>query len=234
VVDAAANLRLSVIVPALNEAAGIADTLQPLQGLRRRGHEVIVVDGASRDATVRVSAPLADRVLDSRRGRAAQMNTGAQAATGTVLWFLHADTRPPADADRIILPALQAGGGIWGHFDVAMGGPWPLRVVAWLMNRRARISRIATGDQGMFVTRQAFRQVGGFAALPLMEDIVLSRDLRRLGRPLVLRPALQTSTRRWQKHGIVSTILSMWLLRFAFFLGVSPERLAAHYPGHDT
>lgn len=233
--DAANNVRLSVIVPALNEAAGIADTLQPLQALRRRGHEVIVVDGGSHDATVRVATLLADRVLDSRRGRATQMNAGAQAASGTVLWFLHADTRPPADADRIILSALAAGSGReWGHFDVDLGGPWLLRMVGWLMNRRARISRIATGDQGLFVTRRAFRQAGGFAPVALMEDIVLSRALRRIGRPLVLRPALQPSTRRWEKHGVIPTILAMWLLRFAFFIGVSPERLITYYPGHDT
>jgi len=234
VADVAEHVRLSVIIPALNEATGIADTLQPLQTLRTRGHEIIVVDGGSHDATVRVATGLADRVLDSQRGRAAQMNASAHAASGTVFWFLHADTRPPADADRLILAALAASGREWGHFDVALDGTWLLRVVAWLMNRRARISRIATGDQGLFVTRRAFRQAGGFAAVALMEDIVISRALRRSGRPLVLRPALHPSTRRWEKHGVIPTILAMWLLRCAFFIGVSPERLATYYPGHDA
>jgi rSAM/selenodomain-associated transferase 2 len=235
VADAAETTgRLSVIVPALNEAAGITATLQRLQTLRNRGHEVIVVDGASTDATVELAKPLADRVICCTRGRAAQMHTGADAATGSVFWFLHADTLPPVDADRIILPALRVQGREWGRFDVELGGNGLLHLVAWLMNVRSRLSGIATGDQGIFVTRNAYRQVGGFAPIPLMEDIAICRSLKRISRPVTLRNRVHTSNRRWQRHGIVATVLTMWLLRLGYFIGVKPDRLAAFYTAHNA
>lgn len=233
-VDAAATDRLSVIVPALNEAAGITATLQRLQTLRSRGYEVIVVDGASTDATVELATPLADRVICSARGRAAQMHTGAGAATGSVLWFLHADTLPPEDADRIVLPALRAAGREWGRFDVELGGNASLRIVARLVNLRSRLSGIATGDQGIFVTRDAYWLVGGFAQIPLMEDIAICRSLKRISRPVALRDRVHTSNRRWQRHGIVATVLTMWLLRLGYLIGVKPDRLAAFYTAHDA
>ncbi len=228
-------MRLSIIVPALDEAAGIAATLERLRPLRAVGHEVLVVDGGSSDATAAVAAPLADRVLEAPRGRASQMNAGAGAATGEVLVFLHADTRLPEGADRLILDGLAARGRLWGRFDVRIEGTHPLLgVVAWLMNRRSRWTGIATGDQAIFVRRDAFAAVGGFPPLALMEDVALSARLKRLGRPLCLRARVVTSGRRWERHGVVRTILLMWWLRLRYFLGDSPERLAQVYYGART
>jgi rSAM/selenodomain-associated transferase 2 len=226
---------LSIIVPVLNEEAGIATMLQDLSGLRARGAEVIVVDGGSRDRTVALARPLCDRLIAAPRGRAAQMNAGAGVARGDVLLFLHADTSLPADADRLVREGLAASGRassrrIWGRFDVRIEGRHPLLpLVAAMMNLRSRATGIATGDQAIFVDRGAFAVVGGFPDIALMEDIVLSRRLKRLGRPLCLKARALTSARRWEKHGVVRTILTMWRLRLAFFLGAEPARLAASY-----
>ncbi len=221
---------LSVVMPALDEAAGIANALAPLQPLRGRGCEILVVDGGSRDATVALATPLCDRVLSSPRGRAIQMNTGAAAARGSVLLFLHADTRLPEAADGLIRQALDGGARSWGRFDVSIAGRAAmLPVVAAMMNLRSRITGIATGDQAMFVTRAAFEAVGGFPPIALMEDIALSRALRRLGRPANLAARVVTSGRRWDENGAWRTILLMWRLRAAFFLGANPDTLSKQY-----
>jgi len=222
---------LSIIIPVLNEAAEIADTLAALAPLRACGVETIVVDGESRDRTVALARPLADTVIESARGRAVQMNAGAAAAKpGNVLLFLHADTRLPAEADRLVLDGLARSGRQWGRFDVRISGRHPLlRVVARLMNIRSRLTGVATGDQAIFVTRDLFDAVGGFPDIPLMEDVALSRALRRSGTPLCLRPRALTSGRRWEKEGVVRTIVLMWRLRFAYSLGAEPARLARRY-----
>jgi len=232
--DAAAETRqLSVIIPALNEAAAITATLQVLQPLRARGHQVIVVDGGSSDQTVELSRPLADGVLQARAGRATQMRAGVADASGSVLWFLHADTIAPPHADRLILEALRHAPAGWGRFDVQLSqSRLLLRCVAWMMNRRSRLSGIATGDHGLFVTRRRYDDAGGFPDIPLMEDVALSRALRRYGRPACIRQPLLSSPRRWLRHGVLLTILRMWVLRLAYFLGVNPERLAAYYASH--
>ncbi|SCZ58381.1 TIGR04283 family arsenosugar biosynthesis glycosyltransferase [Thiohalomonas denitrificans] len=218
---------LSIIIPALNEAESIAQTLQPLQGMRERGCEVIVADGGSSDATVEMARSLADRVMASGRGRARQMNAGAATASGEVLWFLHADTRVPEEADREIAQA----GSSWGRFAVKLSGRHPLLgLVAFLMNRRSCLTGIATGDQGIFVRRSLFEAIGGFPDQPLMEDIALSRLLKRTaGRPACLNTRLITSSRRWEQNGILRTIGLMWWLRFAYAMGASPARLARLY-----
>lgn len=218
------------MVPALDEAAGIAATLEPLAPLRAAGHEVIVVDGGSTDETAAVAARFADRVLVAPRGRASQMNAGANAAAGEVLLFLHADTRLPDNAARLVLDALAASPRAWGRFDVRIEGRHRLlRVVAWLMNRRSRWTGIATGDQAIFVRRGAFEAVGGFPAQPLMEDVELSARLKRVSPPVCLDGPAVTSGRRWESHGVVRTILLMWWLRLRYFLGTPPERLARRY-----
>jgi rSAM/selenodomain-associated transferase 2 len=222
--------RLSVIVPVLNEADGIADALAPLAPLRQRGAEVIVADGGSRDNTVAQATPLANRVIVAPRGRAAQMNAGAAAATGDVLLFLHADTQLPPNADTMITQGLTQSGRVWGRFDVRIDGKHGLLpVVAAMMNARSRLTGIATGDQAMFVAREAFRRVDGFPAIPLMEDLVLSKRLKRLGPPLCLHARVTTSGRRWERHGVVRTILLMWRLRVAFWRGADPADLARQY-----
>ena len=222
--------RLSVIIPALNEAAGIGTTLAALAQMRERGAEVIVVDGGSSDDTIARAQPLADRVLAAPRGRAAQMNAGAAAATGDVLLFLHADSRLPADADRLILAAVGATAEAWGRFDVAIEGRHPLLpVIAWFMNRRSRLTGIATGDQGLFVTRALFAAAGGYPPIALMEDVALSQALRARGAPRCLRERIVTSGRRWERHGVWRTMALMWRLRWAYWRGADPALLARRY-----
>ncbi len=221
---------LSIIIPVLNEAAAIGDALAALAPCRARGVEVVVVDGGSRDGTAAIAHPLADHLLSAPRGRGSQMNAGATVAKGEVLLFLHADTRLPPDAERLVLMGLQASKRAWGRFDVTIAGRSPLlRLVAAMMNLRSRLTGIATGDHAMFVTREAFAQAGGFPDIPLMEDIVLSRRLKRIGRPACLPARVVTSGRRWDQHGIVRTTVMMWRLRLAFFLGAEPARLARRY-----
>ena len=221
--------RLSVVVPVLDEAAGITSALRALMPLRARGHEVIVVDGGSADASVELARPLADRVLAAPRGRAAQMNAGAAAATGEALLFLHADTVLPEAADALVLAALQRRP--WGRFDVHIASRRRmLGVVGALMNLRSRLSGIATGDQAMFVRRADFEAVGGFPAIALMEDVALSAALRRAcGWPACLPARVSTSARRWEQRGVWSTILLMWRLRMLYFLGAEPASLARRY-----
>lgn len=221
--------RLSIVLPALNEAAGITATLQALAPLRAAGHEVIVVDGGSTDGTAALAAPLASRVVASERGRARQMNAGAAVATGELLLFLHADTRLPPGADAAITTALQRGAR-WGRFDVHIEGRsrW-LPVVARLMNWRSRLTGIATGDQALFIETALFRELGGYAPLPLMEDIELCKRLRRVSRPACLHARVTTSGRRWDTRGAWPTIWLMWTLRWRYWRGTPAEELARAY-----
>jgi rSAM/selenodomain-associated transferase 2 len=225
---------LSIIVPVLDEASSIEATLAAVQPLRLRGIEVVVVDGGSRDATRALARPLADRVIDAPRGRASQMNAGARAAGGAVLLFLHADTVLPEGAADIGR-RLDASGREWGRFDLAIARADPLlALVAQLMNARSRLTGIATGDQAMFVRRAAFEAVGGFPEIPLMEDVALSKKLKRRSAPLCLRERVLTSGRRWERHGTLRTILLMWGLRLAYALGADPHRLARRYDVERT
>ena len=221
---------LSVIIPALDEAVGIEETLRILAPVRARGCEVVVADGGSTDGTPVIAAPLADRVIAAPPGRARQMNAGARAARGTILLFLHADTRLPINADRRVQEELVGSARAWGRFDVRLSGAHPaLRMVERAISLRSRITGIATGDQAIFVRRELFERVGGFPELPLMEDIALCRLLKRIGPPLCLRDAVVTSSRRWETYGIGRTILLMWRLRLAYYLGADPAHLAARY-----
>lgn len=222
--------RISIIIPTLDEASGIVALLQSLEPVRAGGGDILVVDGGSRDATRDLARPFADRVLTAPRGRAAQMNAGAAAAQGDVLVFLHADTRAPAET-LIRLPALLATSGrCWGRFDVLIDGRHPLLpVVAWAMNQRSRLTGIATGDQTLFIDAATFARIGGFPRIALMEDIALSKRLKREGPPLCLRDRVITSGRRWESRGVLRTILHMWTLRLAYAFGSSPQRLAQRY-----
>ena len=227
------NHRLSIIIPTFNEAANLESILSALMPMQARGAEIIVVDGGSDDETLIIATRQADQALDSPRGRAVQMNTGAAAATGDVFFFLHADSLPPTNADQSILQALFTGIHCWGRFDVRISGTGVmLPAVAALMNRRSRMTGIATGDQGIFMTRAAFAAIDGFALIPLMEDVAASRALKHLGRPACLREKMQTSGRRWEKHGVLKTIVLMWGLRAAYFFGANPRALAHRYHDH--
>lgn len=235
-------MKLSVVIPALNEAAGIETVLLPLQPWRKVGHEVMVVDGGSADDTRERAEPLADRVLVAPRGRASQMNVGATVSGEDVLCFLHADTVVPVAGAALILRALGRQRRDWGRFDVRLSGSHRvLRVVERLMNLRSRLTGMATGDQAMFVRRALFEEVGGFPDIALMEDIALSQRLKRHGRPACIRVPVTTSSRRWEAQGVIRTIALMWRLRLAYFLGADPNRLALRYaagarprrPGHS-
>ncbi len=220
--------QLSIIIPTLNEADHIEATLRPLQALRQQGHELIVTDGGSTDATVALATPLCDRVIHAPKGRARQMNAGARHACGNYLLFLHADTFLPENAAALISSALQTAR--WGRFDVKLSGrPRLLRIIEFMMNLRSRLSGIATGDQAIFLRRDLFEEISGYPEIELMEDIELSRRLKRHGRPACLKERVFTSSRRWEENGIIKTMLLMWRLRLAYFLGARPERLNRHY-----
>jgi rSAM/selenodomain-associated transferase 2 len=220
--------RISIIIPTLNEAEAIGPTLSSLQPFREHGHEVIIVDGGSRDNTRTLVLGRVDRILTAPCGRSSQMSAGVNASLGRVIWFLHADTLPPPQADHLILSAMDRG--LWGRFDIRLSGEHPLlRGVERLMNLRSRLTGIATGDQGIFVKREALDAIGGVPSQALMEDIELSRRLKRQGRPVCLAEQVVTSSRRWEKKGVLSTILLMWRLRFAYALGADPDRLARRY-----
>lgn len=222
-------MRVSFIVPTLDEAGELAPTLQSLQPARRQGHDIILVDGGSTDATLEIAAPLVDRILISEPGRALQMNAGAALAGGEVLAFVHADTLLPEDALVAIQAAILAGRS-WGRFDVRLSGRHRLlRVVERLMNLRSRLQGIATGDQVIFVRRDLFESLGGFPSQPLMEDLALSRALRRHARPACLSQQVVTSSRRWERNGVLRTIMMMWWLRASYALGTPAERLARVY-----
>ena len=223
-------LRLSIIVPVLDEAASIEVRLAALTGLRRAGCEVIVVDGDSSDDTCETAAPLCDLLIRSERGRAVQMNAGAARARTDLLLFLHADTALPNGALDAIEAATRGAALAWGRFDVMLDSPRrTLKLVAAMMNLRSRLSGIATGDQALFMTRATFQQVNGFAPIALMEDVDLSKRLKRLARPHCLHLKVTTSARRWESRGVWRTIFLMWRLRLAFFFGASPDVLARRY-----
>ncbi|MGH6624268.1 MAG: TIGR04283 family arsenosugar biosynthesis glycosyltransferase [Burkholderiaceae bacterium] len=223
-------MRIAIVVPVLNEASIVAEALQRLMPLRRRGAVVVVVDGGSTDGTLERAQPLADIALRAPRGRGAQMNAGLAAFGVDVdaAVFLHADTRLPDDADQLIADALVDAR--WGRFDVHIDGrsPW-LRMVAAAMNLRSRITSVCTGDQALFARLDLLRDLRGFAEIPLMEDIEFSRRARRIARPAAIRTPVRTSGRRWDRHGVWRTIVLMWELRLRYFLGDDPARLARRY-----
>lgn len=222
--------RLSIVVPALNEGANLGRTLGALVA-GEPGAEIIVVDGGSEDDSAAVVARTpAVRFLPSGRGRARQMNAGARVAKGDVLLFLHADTLPPPGAGAAILEALADPAVVGGRFDVRLDSRRPLlALVAFMMNGRSRLTGIATGDQGIFVRRAVFEALGGYADIPLMEDVEFTRRLKRRGRVVPLRLRVTTSARKWEREGILRTIGLMWTLRLLYALGVAPGRLHRWY-----
>lgn len=222
---------VSIIIPVFNEADSLADSLSPLQGLRGQVLEIIVVDGGSTDDTVTVATGLADWVVESPKGRALQMNTGARSASGKLLLFLHADTLLPT-AFGEVLTAWQSTLPLpnWGFFHLRLAGDkaW-FRVIERCINWRSAMSQVATGDQCLFVERNLFLPLGGFENIPIMEDVALCKRLRKMYKPAVLLEPVLTSSRRWEKFGVLRTVLLMWRMRLLYFLGVSPHVLAKSY-----
>ncbi len=222
-------MKLSIIIPTLNEAEKIADFLQPLQVFRSNGHEVILIDGQSDDGTSVIAKPLVDNILVSARGRAVQQIAGSRAATGDIYLFLHADTLLPRFADKVIRHAVNRGYE-WGRFNIQLSGQhWLFRIIERWMNWRSCLTGIATGDQAIFVTRELYQSIGGMPDIALMEDIEFSKQMRSSSRPCCCKTPVISSSRRWEQKGIIKTVVLMWSLRFQYFLGVKPEKLAKKY-----
>jgi rSAM/selenodomain-associated transferase 2 len=221
---------LSIILPVLNEAAQIKARLFALAPLREAGAQIIVADGSSADDTAAKATPHCDCVIAAPRGRASQMNAGAAKAHGDALLFLHADTRLPDGTMALVLDGLAQSGAAWGRFDVLIEGRSRfLPLIAALMNLRSRLTGIATGDQALFIRREAFESLGGFPDIALMEDVAMSRSLKAISKPLCLRAKVVTSGRRWDQNGALRTIVLMWRLRLAYWLGADPDDLARRY-----
>ena len=221
-------MRISVILPVLNEENAVAPTLQAVSALRP--HEIIVVDGGSIDRSREISAHFGARVVVTGCGRGRQMNRGALEATGDVLLFLHADTRLPASALRDIAAALSESRYVGGRFDVELDSDrWLLKVVGFMISLRSRLSRVGTGDQALFVRREVFAELDGFPDIPLMEDIAFCRMLKRAGKVACLRSKVVTSARRWETYGVWRTIFRMWTLKLLYLAGVPPARLKRFY-----
>ncbi len=223
-------MRLSIVIPVLDEALVMARALEAVRGGIAHGDEVIVVDGGSSDGTPGIATGSGARVVTSERGRGTQMNTGARAAGGDVLLFLHADTALPAQFRSDVEAVFEDPGVRWGRFDLDFdeGGPL-LHLIARLISRRSRIFRSATGDQAIFVRREDFEAVGGYREPELFEDVDLSRRLRARGRMGIPKSRVITSTRRWRNRGVLATTLRMWTLKCLYLAGVPASRLVPHY-----
>ncbi|NIO09939.1 MAG: glycosyltransferase [Deltaproteobacteria bacterium] len=219
---------MSVIIPVLNEEGTIAATLAALFSLPVK--EVVVVDGGSSDHTRDIVAETQAKLVVSSKPRSRQMNLGARMASGDILLFLHADTRLPTSAVGDVGAALSDARFVGGRFDLKLDSEdWKYQMIGSLINLRSRWTRVATGDQAIFVRREVFEKLGGFPELPLMEDIAFCRSLKRLGRVACLRSKVVTSSRRWEREGVWSTILRMWILKILFLSGVPPARLKRFY-----
>ncbi|MDT8282325.1 MAG: TIGR04283 family arsenosugar biosynthesis glycosyltransferase [Gammaproteobacteria bacterium] len=224
----AVDVKLSIIIPVLNEQENLSRISSHLRSIRHQGHEVIVVDGGSTDNTLAISYEVADHVIISKAGRALQMNNGAAIASGNVFVFLHADTFLPDNVVQIISASMTENS--WGRFDVRLSSNrFVYRLIESLMNLRSCFTSIATGDQAMFIERSLFNRVGGFPEIVLMEDIEMSRKLKKIDRPVCIKQKVITSSRRWETRGVVATVLLMWKLRLYYFFGVTPDKLNRLY-----
>ncbi len=222
--------KVSIIVPLLNEAKILPELLEHLLPFKRKGSEIILVDGGSCDGSIAIAQAIGFPVIESEAGRARQMNKGAEFSTGDLLLFLHADTRLPANAVELITNLTDHWKYEWGRFDVSIKGKSPLlKLVAWMMNWRSALSGIATGDQAIFIRRSTFLSVGGFPEQPLMEDIELCKRLKRTMAPARIVARVVTSGRRWDERGVCKTIFLMWRLRWRYWRGVSADKIAEAY-----
>jgi rSAM/selenodomain-associated transferase 2 len=222
-------VKLSIIIPVLNEEMNLSRMSRHLQSVCQQEHEIIIVDGGSVDNTLSIAHELTDSVIVSQPGRALQMNSGASIASGDVLLFLHADTFLPDNTAQII-GDLAHRKNYWGRFDVRLSSNrFVFRLIEALMNLRSCLTSIATGDQAIFIERELFHGVGGFPEIALMEDIEISRRLKKISKPVCIRQKVITSSRRWESGGIVATVLLMWKLRLYYFFGASPEKLKQLY-----
>ncbi len=221
---------ISVIIPTFNESKNITATLKQLQALRKNGHKVLLADGGSTDNTIALAAPFVDEIIISEKGRATQMNSAAVKTQSDVLWFLHADTLVPENSDTIICRHLENTRKVWGRFNIQLSGQnFLFRVIENMINLRSKLTGIATGDQGIFIQQDIFKKLNGFSEIPLMEDIEITKRLKKISSPVCITHKLTTSSRRWGKHGILKTVFLMWQLRLAYYIGASANKLARKY-----
>ncbi|WP_419812176.1 TIGR04283 family arsenosugar biosynthesis glycosyltransferase [Bacterioplanoides sp.] len=224
------SIDVSVVVPFYNEQAEMPALLAHLRHWQSRGCEILLVDGGSQDDSAHIAQQHGFKVIQSDKGRALQMNAGAQQASGKVLVFLHADSRLPTDADQQILQAIEQQYYRWGRFNLTIDGQAKMfPVISWLINQRSRLTSVATGDQAIFVRRDEFLRLGGYPQQPLMEDVELCLRLKQYSRPACLTSRVSTSGRRWQQQGVWRTIFLMWRLRWLYWRGVSATTLAEYY-----
>lgn len=222
-------MKLSIIIPVLNEEENLAKLAGQLQSIKNQGHEVIIVDGGSVDNTLTIAHEVTDAIVVCAPGRAVQMNNGAAVATGDVYLFLHVDTFLPDNIIQIIFD-LSPQESFWGRFDVRLSSEKKVyRLIEWLINFRSCLTSIATGDQAIFIEKNLFHRIGGFPEIALMEDVEISRQLKKLSASVCVKQKVITSSRRWESKGVVATVLMMWKLRLYYFLGVSPEKLNRLY-----
>jgi rSAM/selenodomain-associated transferase 2 len=224
-------MKLSIIIPVLNEARRIPQLLEELKKLEHSNCEIIFVDGGSEDASVKIAEHAGFKVEKTTRGRARQMNTGAKRATGSVLLFLHADTQLPDNSDLLVKRIFSDNpSSCWGYFRVRIDGYSKiLHMVGFMMNLRSYLTNIVTGDQVIFVKKKDFLEIDGFPEQLLMEDIELSKKLRTLSRPSCINYHVITSGRRWELHGVWHTIFLMWRLRWDYWRGIPANQLAGKY-----
>ncbi len=221
--------KISIIIPTLNEQDSIINCLNQLQLLRQLGHEVVLVDGGSNDNTVLLSNSLCDKIITSEKSRAMQMNAGARLASGHCFLFLHADTVLPDNIHELI-SKIHDIENKWGRFDIRLSGHhWLFRVIENCMNIRSSLTGVVTGDQALFVGRELFYKVGAYPEIALMEDIAISSRLLNYSRPVCIAETVTSSSRRWEKNGIIKTIIKMWSLRLLYFFRYDTNRLARLY-----
>ena len=222
--------KLSIIIPVFNEQKCIVARLNALQKLRESNCEVVLVDGGSTDRTVDLAIPLVDKLVHSSPGRAVQMNRGAELATGNIFLFLHIDTALPKAVNELISDLIVEKSSIWGWFNLQFDNPaLSFKIISRSMNIRAALTWVCTGDQTLFVTRNLFESIQGFPEISLMEDVAISKLLRRNSKPKIVSSKVTTSARRWEQNGVIKTVLFMWWLRLLYFFGTSPIKLALRY-----
>jgi rSAM/selenodomain-associated transferase 2 len=222
---------ISIIIPVLDEATCLNSLLVQLEDWRNDKDEVIFVDGGSEDASRTMIRAFGFSVIKCERGRAKQLNQGAMSAKGDILWFLHADS-DISEINRESFFSQAQNESFWGFFNIKISDKALIfHIIAFCMNSRARCTRVATGDQGIFVSKSLFVKVGAYPDIKLMEDIELSCSLRHRAAPVILRGPLNTSARRWRTNGVVQTILLMWVLRIGWFFGCSDRTIRRLYDG---
>lgn len=221
---------ISFVIPILNEEAALTKQSSSFQALIKEGHEIIAVDAGSFDASVAIAENIGCVCLNSKASRGLQLHIGAEKCSNDIIVFLHADTQLPKSAVQSILNTLSANKKYWGRFDVAFtNSSLVFKTIAWFMNRRSCITAVVTGDHTLFIKRETYFALGGFANIPLMEDVELSKRLKKHSRPACLKDTVITSSRKWETNGILKTVLSMWRFRLLFYFGASPEKLAKQY-----